>query len=138
MALKIFMTGDYVINTEFGKYEADTIEIVEPTRVWLTHGSTHVPLLFIEPVPLTADILLKNNFVEVSGHFPYPTYEYVPADGEKFVVRVAFPNGSKATKRTKPFVEVDAKWCWHTSECEFVHSLQQVLRICGIEKEITI
>ena len=44
MEAKELMVGDYIINTEFEKNEVDTIEIVEPTRVWLTHGKTYIPM----------------------------------------------------------------------------------------------
>lgn len=91
----------------------------------------------IEPIPLTPEILEKNGFVKVGHYYPYPTYEY-KVESLKFVVRVAFPKGSKATERTKPFAEVDAEWCWYNNDCEFLHNLQQVMRLCRIKKEIVI
>ena len=56
------MIGDYVVNTEFGKNDIDKIETLEPRRVWLEHGKTYVPIEFIEPIPLTTEILEKNGF----------------------------------------------------------------------------
>ena len=91
----------------------------------------------IEPIPLTPEILEKNEFVKVEHYYPYPTYEYM-VESLKFVVRVAFPKDSKATERTKPFAEVDAEWCWYNSDCEFLHDLQQGMRLCRIKKEIAI
>lgn len=91
----------------------------------------------IEPIPLTSEILEKNGFIKVEHYYPYPTYEY-KVESLKFVVRAAFPKGSKATKRTKPFTEVDAEWCWYNNDCEFLHNLQQVMRLCRIKKEIVI
>ena len=89
----------------------------------------------LEPIPLVPKILEKNGFVKVEHYYPYPTYEY-KVESLKFVVRAAFPKGSKATKRTKPFTEVDAEWCWYNNDCEFLHNLQQVMRLCRIKKEI--
>lgn len=59
---KSLMIGDYVVNTEFGKNKVDKIETLEPRRVWLEHGKTYVPIEFIEPIPLTKEILEKNGF----------------------------------------------------------------------------
>ena len=91
----------------------------------------------VEPISLTPEILEKNGFIEVKHYYPYPTYEYV-VDSQKFLIRVAFPKDSKATERTKPIVEVDAEWCWHSGDCEFFHELQHVLRDCKIKKEIVL
>ena len=89
----------------------------------------------VEPIPLTPEIVEKNGFTETKNYYPYPTYKH-EVNGKKFLVRVAFPKDSKATNRIKPFVEVDAMWCWHNSDCEFVHKLQRVLHLCEIEKNI--
>ena len=56
------MIGDWVVYTEFGKNDIDKIETLEPRRVWLEHGKTYVPIEFIEPIPLTTEILEKNGF----------------------------------------------------------------------------
>lgn len=91
----------------------------------------------IRPIHLTKDILVKNGFCENIHYYPYPTYEY--SDDENFVVRIAFPQDCDKTEYNKTFCEIDAKWCdiIHI-DCEYVHTLQHLLRLCGIKKELTI
>lgn len=89
----------------------------------------------IRPIPLTSDILVKNGFCENIHYYPYPTYEY--SDDENFVVRIAFPQDCDKTEYNKTFCEIDAKWCdiLHI-DCEYVHQLQHLLRLAGVQKEI--
>lgn len=86
---------------------------------------------------ITPNILLKNGFIEVKTRYPYPTFEYEDKD-KKFVIIVAFPEEYKHTKRTKPFVEVDSEKCWYNNDCVFVSDLQEALRVCKINKNITV
>jgi hypothetical protein len=120
-----FMIGDYVINTEFGKNKIDKIETLEPRRVWLEHGKTYVPIEFIEPIPLTTEILEKNGFVkdEKNSNMYYWNWSVIDDcmsyDKETSKVRIFYVSGLT-------FVKI----------LQYVHELQNALRICEIEKEI--
>jgi hypothetical protein len=138
LSVKSLQIGDYV------NYRGQIIKVTSlydkggSNEVgWGIKEDTWVNADNIEPIPLTSEILEKNGFIEVKHYYPYPTYEYV-VDSQKFLIRVAFPKDSKATERTKPIVEVDAEWCWHSGDCEFFHELQHVLRDCKIKKEIVL
>lgn len=119
------MIGDYVVNTEFGKNDIDKIETLEPRRVWLEHGRTYVPIEFIEPVPLTTEILEKNGFVkdEKDDNMYYWNWsvidDCISYDKETSKVRIFYVSGLT-------FVKI----------LQYVHELQHALRLCEIKKEI--
>ena len=115
MEARELMVGDYIINTEFEKNEVDTIEIVEPTRVWLTHGKTYIPIGDIEPIPLTPEILEKNGFLNDGVSFWYLDFRIV-----------------LSTSKGVSLV------CGRQKRFKFVHELQHAMRLCEIEKEIVI
>ena len=136
MGTRNFMIGDYA----FVKPSGMLIKIAAVHHKKVAYHAvinklTWVRESLLEPIPLVPKILEKNGFVKVEHYYPYPTYEY-KVESLKFVVRVAFPKDSKTTERTKPFAEVDAEWCWYNNDCEFLHDLQQVMRLCRIKKEI--
>lgn len=126
------MIGDYVINTEFNKNTIDTIEIVEPQRVWLTHGRTYIPFEYIEPIPLTKEILEKNGFVIKKkwaqignfGDSPLIMWHF-----EDDAVLGDFKHELEVHQNDTGKVHVHIP-------CEYVHELQHALRLCKIEKEI--
>ena len=119
------MIGDYVVNTEFGKNDIDKIETLAPRRVWLEHGRTYVPIEFIEPVPLTTEILEKNGFVkdENDDNMYYWNWgvidDCISYDKETSKVRIFYVSGLA-------FVKIVL----------YVHELQHALRLCEIQKEI--
>lgn len=119
------MIGDYVVNTEFGKNKIDKIETLEPRRVWLEHGKTYVPIEYIEPIPLTTEILEKNGFVkdEKDDDMYYWNWsvidDCISYDKETSKVRIFYVSGLT-------FVKI----------LQYVHELQHALRLCEIKKEI--
>lgn len=112
-----------------------SVSVHDPSKPWGVALSKLVHVDDIEPIKLTEEILVKNGFCENIHYYPYPTYEY--SDDENFVVRIAFPQDCDKTEYNKTFCEIDAKWCdiLHI-DCEYVHQLQHLMRLCGIEKEI--
>ena len=122
---KSLMIGDYVVYTEFGKNEIDKIETLEPRRVWLEHGRTYVPIEFVEPIPLTTEILKKNGFVkdEKDDNMYYWNWgvidDCISYDKETSKVRIISASGLT-------FVKI----------LQYVHELQHALRLCEIQKEI--
>lgn len=121
------MIGDYVVNTEFGKNKIDKIETLEPRRVWLKRGKTYVQIKFIEPVPLTTEILEKNGFVkdENDDNMYYWNWSVIDDcmsyDKETSKVRIFSVSGLT-------FVKI----------LQYVHELQHALRLCEIKKEIVL
>lgn len=125
MEVKDLMIGDWVVNTEFGRNIIDTIDTIEPDRVWLKEGHTYVPIEFIIPIPLTSEILEKNEFILKEGEkgmygvtiAPYYMRDDVPfevfCDGEPFSI-----------------------WFQDPVNIKYVHQLQHALRLCGIEEKI--
>lgn len=116
MEAKELMVSDLVVNTEFGGKQIGRIECIEPTRVWLQGGKSYTPISYIEPIPLTSEILEKNGFIEEQRDCQYKPLQYC--------------------------VLVDGLWIdisgenYFEGKLEYVHQLQHALRLCGIEKEI--
>ena len=132
MNAKELMIGDWVL-----------VKLTQhPTKVTNIDGnSVYTEAVFplrydeIEPIPVTPEILEKNGFVTNRHIYSYPYYEYVVKE-IKVRVGFAFPQGNR-TSYKEPWVCVDTE-CVYIEHlpCMFVHQLQHVLRLCGIEKEI--
>ena len=67
----------------------------------------------IQPIPLTQEILEKNGFICDGGSWWYQDFRIVLSTSKGVSVV-----------------------CGRQKRFEFVHQLQQALRLCGIEKEI--
>ena len=91
---------------------------------------TAVPLSFIEPIPLTPEILEKNGFRKLDRFNEYVIGEW---DSNPFIaVRLA-------EKFVEPTILVkNGGTSAHLfgSRGEYVHQLQNALRLAGVEKEI--
>jgi len=91
----------------------------------------------VEPIPIAAEILEKNEFVANKHVYPYPYYEYENKE-DKLKVGFAFPQGNK-TSYKEPWVYIDSENVFvEHLPCVFVHQLQHAMRLCGIEKEIVL
>jgi len=91
----------------------------------------------LEPIPLTPNILEKNGFVSNKHVYPYPYYEYIN-EKDKLKISFAFPQGNK-TSYKEPWVYIDSENVFiEHLPCVFVHQLQQILRLCRVEKEIEV
>ena len=85
----------------------------------------------IEPIPLTPEILEKNGFTEIKG-----TNTTFKIDIYGYLIKVTFPKENEETNKRNPFLVIDSRPSYYSSECLYVHELQHVLRLLGIEKEI--
>ena len=134
MDAKQLMLGDYVINTEFGKNEIGQIDILEPTRVWLKGGKTYVPINYIEPIPLTPEILEKNGFIvcENTGN----KHDYIWYDNKSYIYVIFRNDGNLLVTMETDLNEGRGINSVHNCDIFFVHELQHVLRLCGIDKKI--
>lgn len=91
---------------------------------------------WIEPMPLTAEILEKNGFVANKYVHPYPYYEYINEE-DKLKIGFAFPQGKWTSYYKEPWVYIDSRNVFvEHLPCMFVHQFQHALRLCRINKEI--
>ena len=81
----------------------------------------------IEPIPLTPEILEKNGFEYKEGETGMCGVEIAPCYLRDDVPFEVFCDG-------EPF----AIWFKEPINIKYVHQLQHALRLCGIEKEITL
>lgn len=99
------------------------------------NGSHWCTIEKVEPISITSEILEKNAFVANTNVYPYPYYEYINEE-EKVKVGFAFPQGNR-TSYKDPWIYIDSENIFiEHLPCSFIHQLQQILRFCGIEKEI--
>lgn len=89
-----------------------------------------VSLDVIEPIPITPEILEKNGFTMNTKAKSKKAWQI--SDNELYV---SWWNGRLNTYY-KP--EVTKSMNHINTDCVYVHELQHVLKLCGIEKEITI
>ena len=109
------MVGDWV--TLFDKYPA-RVDCIGGTEVYLLDDDGvhwHVPYSFIKPIPITPEILLKNGFKDIDKEENCDGYD------------IYWSNG-------------DDGYSINTQDLHlhFVHELQHLLKVVGIEKEIEI
>ena len=125
------MIGDWISD---GKNIAQIVMITCDGIIETTFNeSSNIEL--IESISVTPEILERNGFLANSHVYPYPYYEYEVKEN-KLKIGFAFPQGNR-TSYKEPWICVDTE-CVYIEHlpCIFVHQLQQVLRLCGIEKEI--
>ena len=116
-------TVTLTIDSETMITEGNTITLDAPPEI--KDGRTYVPIEFIEPVPLTTEILEKNGFVkdENDDNMYYWNWSVIDDcmsyDKETSKVRIFSVSGLT-------FVKI----------VQYVHELQHALRLCEIKKEI--
>lgn len=88
----------------------------EPYPVTISTGET-VSLNDIKPIPLTSDILVKNGFKHSMPH-----NDWTNSDCNFYLYE-----GGNGYRISNTDIKLD-----------YVHQLQHVLRLCGVEKELTI
>lgn len=91
---------------------------------------------FLEPIPLTPEILEKNGFVEDKsvGYCE----RYIWADSMRLPQTVVeFSFGDDGATMLNCWIKLnDGENNIHICDPSYVHQLQHALRLCGIEKEI--
>jgi hypothetical protein len=121
------MIGDWVyLIKDYGKPVKDVLKISALDLYRIEDG-----MLEVEPIPLTPEILEKNGFTEIKG--AYPTFKI---DIYGYLIKVTFPKENKETNNGNPFLVIDSRPSYYSSECLYVHELQHVLKLLGIKKEI--
>jgi len=134
MEARRLMLGDYVINTEFGKNEIDKVVVIETTRVFLENGKLYTPINYIEPIPLTSEILEKNGFI-VCGNTENK-HDYIWHDNKSYICVIFWNDGNLLVKMETDLNEGRGINSVHNCDIFFVHELQHAIRMCCIDKEI--
>ena len=137
MDTKELQIGDLVLYTEFGKNEFHRIEIVEPTRVWLNGCNTYVPDEFIEPIPLTSEILEKNvfkkfNFPKIEGQHEWSWWANTDVSVTLWCRKL------DDNPMNGWMVRIDSYPATICCKIESVHELQHALRLFRIKKDIVL
>lgn len=86
-------------------------------------------------IPLTEDILVKNGFHR-SQRWHY--CEFTTEDGFKIYVQLGCGGTIEYVRITKHNSDLMERDLDVTVSIHYVHQLQHLLRLCGIEKELTI
>lgn len=119
MEIKDLMIGDWVQTTyPTGKVEYRKVEGVMQNHIVCNNGVTNA----IEPIPLTAEILEKNGFVNSGGLWHLSGEDMGLMQGCKSFQAFAY--------------YADPRYCF--CEIAYLHELQHALKLCGIEKEIVL
>ena len=102
------------------------------------NGSHWCNIENVEPIPITQEIIRKNELFAPYKHaYPYPYYEYENKEG-RLKIGFGFPQGNK-TKYKDSWIYIDSENVFiEHLPCIYVHQLQQILKLCQIEKEIII
>ena len=123
MKAKNLMIGDWILD---GRVYAQVTSITCDGIIETTHNEfSNIEL--VEPIPLTPEIFKKNGFIL--------------KEGEKGVYGVTI--ATHYVRDDLPFeVFCDGEpfsiWFQDPVNIKYVHQLQHALRLCGIEKEITL
>ena len=139
------MIGDWV-NSSFFPYFVRVIEIIKDNGDYgyvKTDGENDIvrSVASLIPIPLTAEILEKNEFALKKEYHEYDKWSYNSKGGDGYI-------------RVELFDMQDGEWgleilnydkfadnqTTYKIEKSFlkVHELQHALRLCGIDKEITL
>ena len=121
-----FMVGDWVMS--FGaphKVVGIRTDMFEPhirtdmSDTWYEEGIENL----LEPIPLTPEILEKNGFYrrEIPTRDEIGNYYHRKTDPSSIFVSMSFDDGRD-----------------FGNEIKYVHQLQHLLKLCGIDKEIVV
>ena len=135
--------GDWV-RTKDGNV---TVDIISPLEVVVMNDYGNLcacKIEDIEPTPITAEILEKNEFTRRSGEFPI--YEYTTLLGKmlrKTVVSLNHPYSYIVCKIEDTSKELhDTNRITASSSVDrnpiYIHDLQHALRLAGLDKEINL
>lgn len=115
------MIGDWVLDgTKYAQVTSITCDGIIETTV---NKKSNIELL--EPIPITSEILEKNDFVKEDND------TYVWKDQMDFEKIIWFDGGFTCVTSVK------CDRCYD-GQCYDVHELQHALKICGVNKEIVV
>lgn len=143
------MIGDWVQNPLGWKAQVQSIRYVNTIKdewEWLIkigiNNETfqdHLSLTEIEPIPLTPEILWKNGWIHEFDKKDYMVKYDLAVEGKNCWMMWAVKEHNLDIQRQDEKLDFyNLKVQRVCMPCDFVHQLQNALRLCGIEKEITI
>jgi hypothetical protein len=128
------MIGDWVMNT-YNRKPEQVCEIRE-RMVMLDYNDLY-DYDEIEPIPLTSEILEQNGFVTKDKPDDWKGYRYYAyKNGSTCISFRLFHDKGIYKWSGKCEISLNAPPYW--IRFEYLHELQNILKICGIDKEITI
>ena len=145
MDTRRLMLGDYVINTEFGKNEIGKVVVIDTTRVLLENGKLYTPINYIEPIPITDEILEKNGWYRIDERVEskgfYVELGWSEEKDNQSMSLLQFRFYKKAIWGIKNLFRIETVFSGgvnklHYCNMNYVHELQHALRLCGINREI--
>ena len=134
------MIGDYVnyrgqiikITSLYDKGGSNEVGWSDKESVWVNADN-------VEPIPLTADILKKNGWKHEFDKKPYMVKYDLGVKGKNCWMMWAIKEHNLDIQRQDEKLNMyNLKTQRACIPCDYVHELQHALRLCGIEKEITI
>lgn len=139
MDCKDLMLGDFVYvargydkHLTIEKVKGIIVDKDEPYPVTISTGET-VSLNDIKPIPLTEEILVKNGFKKQEDVNEWSYYKSKDGKGQYMILWSMDYNYLEIGSYTDEFGEFN-----RLGTMRYVHQLQHALRLCGIEKELTI
>lgn len=141
MKAKELMIGDWVCYRGYGI--ARRVKIISEKLVMLDNSKWYSPSNF-RPIPLTPELLEKNGFhfgytsneedfaASVSGHLDPDLKGWVWDEGAG-AIKVQFPTESDGGQVS---IYGDSYLTIVFDEVIYVHQLQHLINLCGVEKEI--
>lgn len=129
--VKELQIGDWVLYTEFGANKpTQVVDIESSGRVWLKGENEYTTDIYIDPIPLTKEIIKKNDINEVGQNL---RWIFAKSKRTKLKKReeIIYINIYRYNNDT--YEETDVLLA-----VRYVHELQHILRICKIDKEIVL
>ena len=134
-----FMVGDWVLNDEGTPYRVAQVNDCcydgNSSDLMLENGDTYTD---IKPIPLTAEILVKNGWKNEFDKKPYMTFYHL--EDERYWLLWCISEHTLDIQRQNKTLLDQYNLCAErvVIACEYVHQLQHALRLCGIDKEIVL
>lgn len=136
MKINELMIGDLVIVKTPVEEKATKVAEIYANGIIAEDGGSYLNDE-ISPIPLTPEILTKNGFRDISNHTLKGAETYCLTMGDSCEIKITYKLGDYLA-----YDYYDDRWYrqFETSLCYrwCVHNLQHALRLCGIEKEITL
>jgi hypothetical protein len=129
------MIGDWVRN-EFG--DAEQVQEIGSGLVMLAYNDLY-QYDDIQPILLTGEILEKNEFAYCNSNGGY--YGYFEESYSNQTMEIVLFDVKSEYRNVQIHIckaNYPNKIMLHLMECNYVHQLQHVLKVCGIKKEIVL
>lgn len=140
MDCKDLTIGDYVKYNEVTKIVDAvylySVSVHDPSEEWSISEAKTYPVDDIEPIPLTEDILVKNGFERQGDLYMY----HIDASDWYLRIDLVDLQDGLWSYDIDSYDKFNDSLETHRNDRTFLklHQLQHLLRLCGIDKELTI